>query len=1054
MTHTYKKPLFKRSTLTACILAATALQAQAQEKANGAEAHISEEIIVYGIKQSLQDAQSIKRDAATVQDVITASDIGALPDKSVVEALQRVPGVTIERFEASDDPDHFSVEGGNVTVRGLNRVRAEINGRDGFSASGDGGLNFSDIPPEMVGSVIVQKNQEASMIEGGIAGTINLVTRKPFDKEGLVLMGTVEAGYGDLIDDISPRVSSVISNTWDTDAGKFGALLSVSSSNLTTRGDGVGIYNYKRNPGTNNFAPLAASARQQENDRDRLGIAASLQWANPAETVQTTLEFIRSDSTLTWSEHFLEYATEPWASDADQKNFKSTDATYDCSGSSETIPCMFTSGTIAGGVGNAGESYRDFRGNPFYVAGARKRTDERVVNDLSFNVEFTPSDNLKITADAQYIDASNDIYDMTIHNKINSTDAFIDVRNSDNPKFELINNTNGTNLNEGKSYFMRSAMDHQSANEGDEFALQLDGEYSFDEGLIKAVKTGVRVSKRTLDFKESLYNWGSLGETWMGNLKTGDTLLDSGLVEAFTFNDHLNGSALQGNNTFLFPSDSALSNAEAFYDLAMANGVTMNGQTWKPLSARKGVIEGTPFRPGEIAKAEEDRSSFYIQMDFGNEDATLPFSGNVGLRYVSWQLTSTGADLFGAADEIFSGETDNFLNSPSWTIYGRDPTQAFFADYYKEESAEQIDARVISHYAAKEATKAEVKKFLDQKDGKVYTVKGDKFNRLLPSLNLRFAITDEFIARFGFSQSMFLPTLNDVKNSRLVTPDLSIKYFKGADGKNTSRIESVSPAGYAANGAGNPLLQPELSTNYDLTFEWYYNDFGSLTSSLFYKDIEDYFRQSSSILQLTNAAGVTQPVTATFTQNAGVATVQGLELALQSSLEIIHESLEYFGVQASYTYIDGSSDDYGDVRYGGDPNNKYSARYNFNNIRDLPLEGLSQDNYNLVAFYNNETFEARLAYSWRSSYLLNSRDVIAYAPVFGEATGQLDASVSWKFNDNFKVGLQANNLLNEITRTSILNEVNPGAAVQETVKSPRSYFANDRRVALFLQAQF
>ena len=74
-------------------------------------------IIVTGIRQSLANAQSIKRNSDTIVDAITAQDIGALPDRSVTEALQRVPGVEINRFAGSNDPDHFSVEGSGVTVR-------------------------------------------------------------------------------------------------------------------------------------------------------------------------------------------------------------------------------------------------------------------------------------------------------------------------------------------------------------------------------------------------------------------------------------------------------------------------------------------------------------------------------------------------------------------------------------------------------------------------------------------------------------------------------------------------------------------------------------------------------------------------------------------------------------------------------------------------------------------------------------------------------------------------------------------------------------------------
>lgn len=1087
------KHVFKKSTLAVCIAALTAAQAYGQETATTDEPTALEEVVVYGVKQSLQNAQDIKRDASVVQDVITASDIGALPDKSVVEALQRVPGVAIERFEASDDPDHFSVEGGNVTVRGLNRVRGEINGRDGFSATGDGGLNYSDIPPEMVGAVVVKKSQSASSIEGGIAGTINIQTRKPFDSDDFVLGGSVKASYADLIDEVKPSASFITSNVWDTDAGKFGALLSVSYSDFSSRGDGVGVFNYKpvtnagSNPdGQNLFAPLGGSARQQENNRERLGIAGSLQWANPSETVQATLEFIRSDSTLSWTEHFLEFPAEPFSNDAGSANLNLENATYDCpEGRSITNqPCMFTSGLILGGSGGPDDDDPSFVGNPFYVAGVRTRDDERVVDDISFNLQYTPNDNLTLSGDLQYARATNKVMDMTVHGRISSTDAYLDLRHRDEPRFEILNNGNGPTIDDAQSYFMRSAMDHASDNEGDEIAARLDGKYEFDQGLITGVEAGVRFSNRTIDFQESLYNWGSLGETWMGSPARYSDYLDEGLVEQFTFENHLKGSSLTVNDTFYFPTASLLRDSENFYNQISENDILMDGGTWQPLHRRSTAMEGSSFRPAELATVEEDRSSVYVQVNFGSEDTDIRFSGDIGVRYVDWQLTATGANVFGAADGLFTGETLDFVTAPAYTEYWIErtedwqpavsPTLEFYTqryyDSYVQEATDagaadpaatamaRIEDEVNAVQASREQLFADVTGYLDQADGPIYEVEGEKFSRVLPSFNLKLQLTDSFITRFAASESIFLPTLDNVRNTRLVTPNIEVNRFRDLEtDEELSRIESVELTGYVANGGGNPLLQPELATNYDVTFEWYsQEDLGSLTASFFYKRIRDYFRQSTVIEPLTNANGQTEEVAVTSTQNAGTATVQGYELAYQTTFGFIDESLNDFGIQTSYTFIDGSANSSGTTLYGGDPNNKYAQQYTFNNIRDLPLEGLSKDNYNIVMFYDNGTFDARFAYNWRSSYLLNSRDVIAYAPVYGEATGQLDASMSYKINDTFRIGIEANNLLDEVTRTSIANEINPATALynQETARSPRSYFANDRRVALSLHATF
>src|SRR4051812_39001331 len=215
-------------------------------------------IVITGIRQSLANSQNIKRNADTVVDAITAQDIGALPDRSVTEALQRVPGVSINRFAGSSDPDHFSAEGSGVTIRGLTYVASEFNGRDTFS-TGVGGqsINFQDVPAELLGSVEVYKEQTADRIEGGLSGTVNMNLRLPFDNKGFHIGYDVEATFGDLAKKWSPVGSVLVSDTWDTGIGRIGLLGAFSYSQLFTRSDAVRVSNFQLRNGTysNNNSP-------------------------------------------------------------------------------------------------------------------------------------------------------------------------------------------------------------------------------------------------------------------------------------------------------------------------------------------------------------------------------------------------------------------------------------------------------------------------------------------------------------------------------------------------------------------------------------------------------------------------------------------------------------------------------------------------------------------------------------------------------------------------------------------------------------------------------
>src|SRR5687767_5274339 len=196
-------------------------------------------IIVTGQRRALQTSQGIKRNADTVVDSITATDIGAFPDKSVAEALQRVPGITVNRFAASSDTAHFSAEPSGVIIRGLPQVRSEFNGRDTFSANSGRGLSWTDITPELLAGVDVYKNQTADLIEGGIAGSVNLRTRVPFDATGQLIQVGVRANYGDLSKKWTPDINAFYSNRFMTGMGEFGVMANVAYSKVRTRSQGI-----------------------------------------------------------------------------------------------------------------------------------------------------------------------------------------------------------------------------------------------------------------------------------------------------------------------------------------------------------------------------------------------------------------------------------------------------------------------------------------------------------------------------------------------------------------------------------------------------------------------------------------------------------------------------------------------------------------------------------------------------------------------------------------------------------------------------------------------
>jgi iron complex outermembrane receptor protein len=171
-----------------------------------------DEVVVTGIRASLQASVEAKRNANAVIDVITAEDIGKFPDKNVAESLQRVPGVTIQR--------EFG-EGERISIRGtaptLNRTL--LNGHavatadwfilDQFKASRS--FNYLMLPSEIVGKVEVFKSPMADIDEGGVGGTVNVHTRNPLDLAPLSVSGSLQAFHDEKSGNTDPTASAMLS---------------------------------------------------------------------------------------------------------------------------------------------------------------------------------------------------------------------------------------------------------------------------------------------------------------------------------------------------------------------------------------------------------------------------------------------------------------------------------------------------------------------------------------------------------------------------------------------------------------------------------------------------------------------------------------------------------------------------------------------------------------------------------------------------------------------------------------------------------------------------
>ena len=1096
---TFNKSLVALTILSA-LHGANAQEQDDQEKAASNEEEVVEKIEVKGIRGNLLNAQNLKRYSDTVVDAITADDIGTLPDRSVLEAIQRLPGVSIERFAGPDDPDHFSVEGSGAIIRGMTQTRSEFNGRDSFTANSGRGLSFQDVSPELMGGVDIYKNQTADMIEGGIGGTVSLRTRKPFDSEGRVIAFGGDYSYGDVAEKGSPTFSGLYSDRIDlAEKGEIGFLVNYANSQLYGESHGIQsdayVQTYARDiagaeafTGADNngtvWIPNASNLLKKFDDRKREGFASTLQWENEDETLLATMQYIRSDASLSWHEQAVKYQGGYYNLDNRRtRALEGTEFEFDDNG-------LFGSGTMVQGVdgwraadGNNDRVIRSWEsggrpqfGYPYQFDSRVKQTDT-LVEDLSFNLEWMATDALELEADVQYIKAKTRDDDVVLHTAAFAGQAYDVTGNT--PTMTLIEpyfgyrDANPDVYAEGNypgftgdpagdsnyfqdptSYFLRSAMDHWERSEGDSFATRLDATYHLDsDGIFTSVQSGVRYAKREQTVRSTSYNWGPLGPEYSSAAPAG--WLDTIPVDASNF-ELVDWSDFHGGGIANIPGNQTIHATEAYVRsiIAGARPYMTAGGSWEPYPDRPGVDDKYGiFTPGEVNLTTEENKAIYLRVNFeGTGD--LRYSGNIGLRYVQLDRQADGA-------VTFPDLVPDFM--PPEALQGAPLTAEIVTDWLND----QINA---GNYAdIEEAIEAEENRWIgDQRnylsdaernfgnDAEERLSAETDFDMLLPSFNLKIEVADDLITRFAFSKAVALPDMSDIRNrATLGTESIqAIRPISNPDPENPPEpgenlIQSAYVPAWTGSG-GNPFLKPMESTQYDLALEWYFAEVGQLSVTYFHKDLKNYFIQGAAVQEYTNpTTGQVQSALVNSTTNGGKGKMDGVEIAYQQFYDMLPAPWDGLGVQATYTYINASGVpnnevDVEDESWLGDDFTDTGIRVSLDNV---PLQGQSKHTANIVAMYEKNGWSARLAYNWRSRYLLTTRDVISKAPLYYNDIGQLDGSIFYNWNENVTVGIQGTNLTNSQSETiMVLNN--------EGQEAGRSWFKSDRRLAFVIRANF
>jgi TonB-dependent receptor len=993
----YQKTAIAAAVAQIALLSSSSVWAQAQttdtvdaaKTAGGPQAAV---VVVSGQRAALESAQKIKQNSDEVVDSIVAEDIGKLPDRSITEVLSRVVGVTMDR-SSPGDPQHYAVEGSGVSIRGLTYVASELNGRESFSAGGGHSLSFNEVPPELMAGVDVYKNPSAENIEGGISGLINLRTAMPFDFKGFKGSISGDESYSKLRKGApTPSGSVLLSNRWNTGFGEFGALIDIAKSKTKVRNDEMFVDPYYPHvnstvPGKTVWIPKGVEWRSQAYDRDRKGDYAAFQW-RPTKDVTSSLTYFRSRYTEDWSEQAL------LGQETNEYDIQVDNPVYSPSGA-------FLSGTIS---------------NPLHN-GINYNTDHRVsdrqstTQDLSLNVQWRINSAWTMTNDFQRVMSRTAGLDSDVATGVQLPSQTVDFTGSQ-PKFTFTP-ADIAFLANPANYYWAYTMEHLDKQVADSKAWKTDLRYSFDDPVLRDIRFGVRLQNLNglNQNTDPSYNWQGITQPWMVGWQIPHvaSLNDprfSGGTQLMAFPNFFNGDV--NVPAVVFPTDAmargypgTYATLHTYHDILCAEEKA-TCTPWTPA--------GFADDPASVNRQSEKTRSFYSQLRFGWDELKYPIDGNIGLRYVKTTSDSAGYTVF----------KPNLPTIPA--------------------GANVVGANLIPNIAGFAAPQA-------------YE---NSYHNLLPSLNLKMKASETLQFRFAIAKSMSRPDFNQLQAYTTLSEGIRESTTPGVNGgAQTVTVNGVSLAG---TGTGNPNLRPTTALSEDLTAEWYFAKAGSLTFAAFNKSLKDIVVNQLYGYDVKDSAGATHTFTVTGPANGAHGYARGFEVAYQQYYDFVPDWLRGIGTQATLTLVNSkrqlNNPVYSAWCTGGNGADNLNLAINgcdtnMQSFGDMPLQGLSKKTVNLAVMYERGPIQTRLAYNWRSRFLLgvnnygtNGTDALdlnpnsptygthngdnnqAYGlPLWQEAYGQLDGSIFYQVTPKFRIGLEAQNLTNSMVKQTMEQHV-------------------------------
>jgi TonB-dependent receptor len=996
-----------------------------------------ETVVVTGIRASEAKAVDLKRSATSIQDSIVAEDIGKFPDATISDSLQRITGVQIDRSAG---------EGSTVEIRGLPQVGTLLNGEVFVTADTIDSVqpNFTDIPATLFSGADVVKSSTANMLNAGITGTINLKTRRPFDlNEGFTFSGNVDGTHGVKSNKYEPEVSALVGYN----KGQWGLLVTGTFSDVTNSNSQDGMDQYGGQVagedtgsstswdgilsswGTNNVAlpsginlltpaacPRSASgafpgyasgcdvdidgdgkathayyvtenftALQQLMEREKVGFNASLQ-GDLGQGFSIVADFFYTDMDQHNRQVGYQLNSASWLGATFVPLVaRDTGIKVPTNGNTDEF---FTTQKYRKYLGDM-ETYsendhqkdtaRNYNFEMKYDNGGNFRGEVRALYGSAHEtleesyLQFTLANGQQWNKQAsllpgQYLFPSSfptgisSVGGLRMFNTggVMSNADYVDV-DTTGPHLAITPDaTYAAAIKNESDYALKTVSaegDHERSTSS--VALRADGHYTFPESGVR-FDFGIRQGNRAADNVNYNYNAPVYG---------GDgAYTNSGTKDAL------------GNTIYTASSTGC-------YVRWKAADVTVNDTAT--------CFAGVPVKDalGNVTGA----STYYAANYYAGLTPTqLPsiisknmrtYSDLAGIGGITmYNLDPKAMDNTRAFQEaLFPGERRNVDPGGTWHV-DLNQTSGYVqgsldGNIYVPFSL-SAGLRVIKTNLT--VTQHAVGNSLPY--GQLAADNGTSvvqrsYTDVLPAINASVDVTDEFKVRAGYAKNMQNLNLSQWGGG------LTLNY--GID-----TVTGLFPV-LGGSSSGSPGLNPWRSSNYDLSFEYYYGKQNLISFSLFYIDVASFIDNGSvTRCDLPDQDGVIRnrcvAVTAP-TQGAGKP-LKGMELGIKQAFDFLPGLLGNTGAEFNATY---SPSNVGTDLAGG----------------KIGFPDNSELSGNAVLWYQDDQFEGRVAANYRTKRSVNQNwGGIAGMEMYQSPTVYLDAALSYQFTPSWQFYVQGSNL--------------------------------------------